>query len=357
MSRSRARERGVKRGSRGLRIGGGALVVGLAAALVATEVRHRRALAADPDYSLLSSPLAGSEVRAVSADGTVLHAEVFGPDDGATVVLVPGWTEKLQIWDLVTRGLVARGFRVVSFDLRGQGESGAPAGGDQSIPRYGEDVEAVLAATCEGRSDVVVAGHSMGGMSIMAWAEAFDASARVRGAALVNTGGADLVEVSRILPHSLPLDVRRSLGERFILGGPPPPPVSTPLSRAALRYIAFGPTASVGQIDFYERMGWAVPAKVRIAAGTTLGTLDVLSGARRLNVPTLVIAGDMDRLTPAALAQTLVELLPSVAEFKLLSATGHMSLLERPGEVVDALARLASGVASEAPKAAPAAAG
>ena len=146
-------------------------VVGAGAA-VAGELRHRKAVASDPEWRLLRAPLRGATVSARSADGTELHAEVFGSADAPTFVLVPGWTEELQFFDLVTRGLLGRGFRVVCYDLRGQGSSGGAPGLDQAIERYGEDLAAVLDATCGGRDDVIVAGHSMGGMAIVAWAGA-----------------------------------------------------------------------------------------------------------------------------------------------------------------------------------------
>ena len=56
---------------------------------------------------------AGESVTVRSADGTELHAEVFGPDESPTFVLIPGWVEVLQLFDLLTRGLLGRGFRVV----------------------------------------------------------------------------------------------------------------------------------------------------------------------------------------------------------------------------------------------------
>jgi pimeloyl-ACP methyl ester carboxylesterase len=325
-------------------IQGGVVLLGLTGAGLAVELRHRSQLASDPLTSVLAAPLRGEVVSVTSSDGTLIHAEIFGPEKAPTVVLAPGWTETLQIFDLVTRRLLDRGFRVACYDLRGQGKSGAPVDGDQSIERYGEDVEAVLAAVADGREDVVIAGHSMGGMSIMAWAAAFDASDRVRAAGLINTGSVGLVDSSTLLSGRIPAGARERIGAKFILGAAPPPPISTPLSRGLLRYAAFGPTATEGQIEFYERMGWECPAAVRIAAGATLATLDVTAGVARLNVPTLVLTGAQDRMTPPVLSQQMAEMLPNPVELKILPQTGHMSPLERPGELVEALASLAEDV-------------
>jgi predicted acyl esterase len=116
-----------------LRGAAGLLTLAGASAAVAVELSHRRALAQAPERDRLRAPLHGATVPARSADGTQLHAEVFGPSDAATFVLVPGWTEELQFFDLVTRGLLGRGFRVVVYDLRGQGSSGGGRGLDQTI--------------------------------------------------------------------------------------------------------------------------------------------------------------------------------------------------------------------------------
>ena len=70
--------------------------------------------------------------------------EVFGPEDGATVVLAHGWTEALQYWIYVIRALSERGFRVVAYDQRGHGKSEAADQDDYALERFGEDLEAVL---------------------------------------------------------------------------------------------------------------------------------------------------------------------------------------------------------------------
>ena len=81
-----------------------------------------------------------------SADGTALHAEAFGPEDGATVVLAHGWTETLSFWTYVIERLSQRGLRVVAYDLRGHGRSEPAAAHDYEMERFGEDLEAVLEA-------------------------------------------------------------------------------------------------------------------------------------------------------------------------------------------------------------------
>jgi pimeloyl-ACP methyl ester carboxylesterase len=344
MRKSRARK---SRFTLGLTGAAGLLTAAGAGVAVVSELRHRSALAHDPDWELLHVPLEGKPVTAVSADGTELHAEVFGSAKAPTFLLVPGWTEELQVFDLLTRGLLGHGFRVVGFDLRGQGRSGGDAGLDQSIERYGEDVTAVLEATCHGRDDVIVAGHSMGGMSIVAWAGVADVSRYVRAAALIATGMATLVDDLTLLPAAIPFEARRQILAHLLAGDQPIFPVSTPVSRALNRHVMFGPHATAAQIAFVEPMIWRMRPKLRAAAAVTMRTLDLTGSLARLTVPTLVIVGDVDRLTPPVHAQRMVAALPHVAEFTVLPETGHMVPLERPVELLEALERLAASVGLE----------
>lgn len=325
----------------------GAGVLGLAGAGV-SELSYRKRLAKDPEHQRFANTLKGGPVAARSADGTLLHAEVFEPATGSsapTIILAPGWTETLYLYDSVTRDLLDHGFRVVGYDLRGQGHSNAPANGDYDLSRYGEDLEAVLGATCAGRTDVILGGHSMGGMSIAAWAADHQVEGRVAGTALMNTGMQALVRASRILPQVMPNAVAEPLARWAFLGNPlPVPPGTNFLSRATLRYVAFGPYASDAQVAFYERMLLSCPPSVRAGAGLALNYMDLMPALEHLTVPTMVLCGRVDRLTPPSQAEAIAEALPNLTELVNLAGVGHMGPLEAPHLMVAALRRLADEV-------------
>jgi pimeloyl-ACP methyl ester carboxylesterase len=317
-----------------------------AAVGVAVERRHLRAVARDPDYARLTRPLGGRPLRIVSADGTELHAEAFGPPDAHTLVLAHGWTERLTFWGPVINRLTDRGQRVVAYDLRGHGRSDLAVDNDYSLDRFGEDVGAVLAASIPAGERTTVAGHSLGAMSIVAWADANDTPARADAAALINTGLGDLVAGS-LLFGELARWMNHPRLSRAVLGfGAPLVPFSSPVSQALIRYAAFGPSATDGDVAFYERMLIDCPADVRAACGVILSDLDLWSAVAGLTVPTLVVAGDRDRLTPPEHGRRIVEALPQPAGLVVLKETGHMSPLERPQEVADALAALVAAATS-----------
>jgi pimeloyl-ACP methyl ester carboxylesterase len=315
-----------------------------------TELSHRRRLAADPEYRRLRHPLAGRPITARSADGTVIHAEVFGADDGPTFVLAPGWTETLAYFDSMTRELVDGGFRVVAYDLRGQGRSAPSASDDWQIARYGEDLQAVLEETCAGRRDVILAGHSMGAMSVAAWARDRDVAAQIRGAMLMNTGLSGLILATKLLPALLPGVLAEPLARWAFMGNAMPMPrMSTTLSRAIIRYVAFGPYASDAEVDFYERMLVSCPPSVRARAGLAMTDMDLVDALERFTVPTLVLSGRLDRLTPPVHAERIAAALPNLLKLVELPGIGHMGPLESPHELVTALLAVAEAT-TDAPE-------
>jgi pimeloyl-ACP methyl ester carboxylesterase len=313
---------------------------GVLAAAGLLQRRHVHALAADPELRELSEPLHGRPTTIISADGTALHAEMFGPDDAPAVVLAHGWTEQLNFWGPVIRRLRARGLRLVAYDLRGHGNSEPAADGDYALERFGEDLDAVLAAV-DDPDRAVVAGHSLGAMSIAAWAQHHDPPARAAAAALINTGLGDLL-AGHLLLGELATLLNHPWASRAVMGSHlPVPPFSTPLQQAVVRYAAFGPDASAAQVAFYERMLIDCSADVRAAVGVALSDMDLWEAVSRLTIPTLVVAGENDRLTPPVYAQRITRDLPIPAGLLELKRTGHMSPLERPDAIADALERLA----------------
>lgn len=327
---------------------------GLVAGGVLLQQRFRRQIARDPERAFLSEPPQGRVLSITSADGTVLHAEAFGPADGVPVVLGHGWTESLQYWIYQIRALAEHGFCVVAYDLRGHGSSQPAVNADYSIDRFGEDLEAVLTDVVAPGRRSVLAGHSLGAMAIAAWAEHHEVERRVGAAALINTGVGDLIAEQLLIPvPGLARVLNRTVAVHGFMGSRAPlPRFSTPLSSAAIRYIAFGPTASPAQVAFYERMLIACPPDVRANIGIALSELELHDALPRLTVPTIVVAGEKDRLTPPRHARRIAEMLPVLERLTVLEGTGHMGPLEQPDAVNQALIELAERLRQEAASAA-----
>jgi pimeloyl-ACP methyl ester carboxylesterase len=323
---------------------GGAALAAIGAAGTASQLRHMRRIESDPEQAALNDPPTGRPLGVRSADGTTLHAEVFGPEEATTVVLAHGWTEMLGFWTYVIGRLSDDGLRIVAYDLRGHGQSEPAAEHDYAMPRFGQDLEAVLQACVPDGRRAVVAGHSLGAMSIASWAESHDVARRVSAAALVNAGVDDLIAQQVLFPvPAFANAINQTIAVHGFLGARTPlPRVSTPASHAAIRYVAFGPEATPAQVAFYERMLVATPPDARASIGIAMSAMDLHDALERLTVPTVVIAGENDRLTPPSHALRIADMLPNLERLIVLPDTGHMAPLERPAEVARALAELAA---------------
>jgi pimeloyl-ACP methyl ester carboxylesterase len=327
-------------------IGLGAIAA-LAGTSAVAQRRHSRRVATDPEQAVLSDPPKGKPLGARSVDGTRIHGEEFGAPDGRTVVLAHGWTETLSYWIYVIQRLSERGFRVIAYDLRGHGQSEPASHGDYTLARFGEDLEAVLEACLAEGERAIVVGHSLGAMSIAAWAEYHDVERRATAAALLNTGVGELLAEQLLIPlPTVAQMVNRVLPPQNVIASRAPlPRYSTPVGYEMLRYIAFGREATPAQIAFYERMLIATPPDVRGKVGIALSEMDLYHALPRLTVPTVVIAGADDRLTPPSHATRIADSLPNLHRLIVLPNTGHMGPLERPFEITEALTEVAAGAA------------
>ncbi len=320
---------------------------GASAAALAWQAQRRRderAVAADPEHALLARPLVGRERTVVSGDGTELHVQVHGREDAPTIVLAHGWTCAIRFWTRQIHDL-SQDFRVVAYDQRGHGRSGRAAG-DYRIERFGHDLAAVLEQCVPDGERAVVAGHSLGGMSIVSFAglHAGEVHERIAGAALVNTGMGDLIQKALIVPVKTPLArVEQIVGAAALSAPLPLPKGTTPLAHRVVRYVALSPQATPAQVAFCEDMVIDCRPDVRGAVGGALTRLDLHSAVERLTVPTVVIAGRSDRLTPPEHAERLAAELPDLHALVMLDG-GHMGPIERADEVTATLRDLVTAV-------------
>ena len=294
------------------------------------------ARAAGPDPFDPPEPAARRRVR--SADGTSLNVEIHGPDDAPTVVLVHGWTCSIPFWAAVIRALAtdpapAGRLRVVAYDQRGHGGSDLPKPGSYSVQALVDDLVAVLDATLPAGKKAVLAGHSMGGMTIMAAAESESVLSRTGGAVLASTGFHNLPATSRVVPLSARLPRFGIAAHTYILRSAMPLGPITPLTRAQLKYTALGPHASKHLARVNARIIHDCPRGPRAGWGHVLSGLDLSAAIGRLDVPTAVVFGTRDRLTPAPHAHEIADALPQCTGVTLLPGLGHMTPMEAPDTV------------------------
>ncbi|MGW0189416.1 alpha/beta fold hydrolase [Streptomyces sp. NPDC003362] len=270
-------------------------------------------------------PAPAHELTVVSADGARLHVEVHGPENAPAVVLIHGWACSTAFWAAQIRAL-ATDHRVIAYDQRGHGRS--PANPACSTHTLADDLEAVLAATLAPGEKAVLAGHSMGGMTVMAAAGRARVREHTAAVLLCSTGSSQLVAAATVVPLR-PGRLRTWLTRRVLASRAPLGPV-TPLAKRVLKYGTMGAGSAPHMVEACARVVHACPRAVRHSWARVLDVLDLDHGVRELSAPTVVVVGSHDRLTPPAQARALVAALPRAVGLTELPGLGHMTPVEAP---------------------------
>jgi pimeloyl-ACP methyl ester carboxylesterase len=278
--------------------------------------------------------LPGAEERTVTTDDGATLAVTVAPGTadttgtaGPTVVFAHGWTNNRSVWWPVARRIAAEGHPVVLYDQRGHGAS--TLGTDLlGIERLGDDLSLLLEQL--DLQDVVLVGHSMGGFTIMSFAcrhrDMLDG--RVRAMALVSTAA-----------HGLSMGRMAPLAERLLRSRTVERVVRARSGLVFTRRV-LGRRPLPQHVRSTRAMFLATPAEVRAGYFATFGGMDLRTCLADLDVPTAVVVGARDTLTPPRLGQVIAETIPG-ARYEVLPGAGHMLPFERTDEVVAEVLSLA----------------
>lgn len=315
--------------------------------------------------------LRGVPGRATAEDGTELCYEVeeadpaaqdagprrrrlFGRRDPApvTVVFSHGYCLNQDSWHF-QRAALGGAVRAVYWDQRSHGRSErgraqAEGGVPVDIDRLGRDLKAVIdAAAPEG--PLVLVGHSMGGMTVMALADQYPQLIRdrVAGVAFIGTSSGRLGEVNYGLPvlgvnavrRVLP-GVLKVLGQRAELVEKGRRATADLFAGLIKRYSFASRDVDPAVARFAERMIEGTPIDVVAEFYPAFADHDKAAALRHFAaLPVLVLAGDQDLVTPSEHSEAIADLLPD-AELVIVPDAGHLAMLEHPEVVTDRLADL-----------------
>lgn len=285
-------------------------------------------------------------------DGTGLYYEEVGPSDAPlTVLFVHGYTLSLGSFYFQRQALRRRfgsEIRMVFYDHRSHGRSDRSDAAHSSIDQLGRDLEAIIAAV-GGTGPIVLVGHSMGGMTVLALAEQRPDlfTEQIVAVALMSTSAGRMAGVTLGLPALLakvggpvvPLVLRGARRQaRLVERGRA---LGTDVAWVITRRLSFADgNVDPATVEYLTAMIAATRIEViadfypAVMSHDKLGAVPVLAG-----LPVVIMCGDHDLLTPLAHSQELARLLPD-ATLVVVVDSGHVAQLEHPAVVNEALTEL-----------------
>jgi 3-oxoadipate enol-lactonase len=244
--------------------------------------------------------------RVMTAQGRAIGVDEAGSGDAVPIVFLHGVGSDKSVWAPQLEHF-GRSRRAVAFDYPGYGESDLAAAGTTR-----DDFAAAILAAMDAQEidRAHVCGLSLGGVIAIAMHHA----APERCAALI------LADTFAVHPDG------QGIYERSIAA-------SAAMSElaAARTPVLLAPGASEElHQEVRETMARVDPDAFRIGA-EAVWLADQAERAKAIDVPTLILVGDQDRITPPELSHQLAKLIPG-AEVHSLAGAGHLSNIERPGD-------------------------
>jgi 3-oxoadipate enol-lactonase len=258
-----------------------------------------------------------------------IRYELDGPERGPAYVLVNGLTQYAELWGVYRNALVAKGFRVATFDLLGQGESDKPG-----LFISQDDQVAALALLIDqlGKAPVFLSGISFGGLIALRYA--IEQGNRLAGLALMST-------FAELSPQLLLLG--NALRTGLTLGGTSY--LQDLLLPMNLSDAWLGP--QLGNLEAVKRQGWLTNDVYALQnlMESFLEFKPLTPQLSEITIPTMIMNGEFDFLTPRTLHETLRLQIPDSA-LVIIPRAFHAFTLEKPALTADLLSRFAEDVLS-----------
>lgn len=341
--------------ARSLGYAAGGLAAALATGVVVERrvVRARRAGAAQADRlgALRSDPRS-----VVCGDGVVLHAEVDevapyaakgrgsrSTPEEVTLVFVHGYALNLDCWHF-QRDAFRGKHRMVFYDQRSHGRSGRSGRHNAHVDQLGDDLARVI-ETLAPRGRVVLVGHSMGGMAIIAFAEQHPElfTERVSGVAMIATTAGGL-HPHRTVGRWIPDGLGELLAPRLVAALAKAPELVDSARRSGsnvgflvAELFAFGGDVPASQVEFLDQMLAGTSFEVLAEFFPTFTDFDRFESLAAFGqVSTTIICGTRDKLTSIGHSRKMAAHLPD-ARLVECAGAGHMVIFEAREKVNAAL--------------------
>jgi pimeloyl-ACP methyl ester carboxylesterase len=268
---------------------------------VAASVVYTRPLWLLRQFLALRLCIEGAESREVNIGGRRIHYYVRGPESGQPIVLVHGLGGRAEDWINLAPYLVRAGYRVYTPDLLGFGHSEQPADATYSIHDQSELIIGFFDAMQLKQPDLV--GWSMGGWIVQR--AAIDHPQRIRRLVLVDSAG--LLMPPDWDTRLFTPTTAAQLDQLDALLMPNPPNVPAFLADDIVRNS--------------QENGWVV----KRALASMLTAKDVTDfKLPSLQMPVLILWGDLDHITPLSEGREMHKLIPQ-SRLAIAPNCGHLA--------------------------------
>jgi pimeloyl-ACP methyl ester carboxylesterase len=256
----------------------------------------------------------------LSVNGATTHYDDLGSSDGVPVVFIHGHPFNRTLWAPQAKALAAEGYRVITPDLRGYGDSSVTPG-KALLSDFADDIAGLLDQL--GLERVVIGGVSMGGQITMEFQRRYPE--RVQALVLADTSPAAETEAGKAF--------RNNMADRLLAEGMHGyadeviDKMIAPYNVTALPDVA---AHVLGMMRTTEPEGAAAALRGRAERPDYRDTL------ADVEVPTLIVVGADDVYTPVSDAETISRLIPH-ATLAVIDHAGHLPNVEQPEQFNAAL--------------------
>ena len=262
--------------------------------------------------------------------GTKLRVREWGNERGHPILLIHGFSQNSHCWQMQYESAALKDFRLVALDLRGHGESEAPAIAEAytRTDPWADDIAAII-RVLELKKPVLV-GWSYGGFII---------SDYVRKYGQKEIGGIDFVGAAVALG---PKAFGTLIGPGFLENAPPACDPDPATHRAALeRLLRAIVVKPIPQKTFDALLGYALMVSPQVRANLIQRELDYTDVLQQLTVPVLVTHGRADTVVLPAMAEYILKHCKT-AKASWYDGVGHAPFVEDAERFNKELAKLAS---------------
>lgn len=286
-------------------------------------------LLARPDTGERSKEDRGSGQTLLLANNSSIYVEALGPPQAPTLILTHGWAMDSTIWHYAKLAL-SRSFRIIVWDLPGQGQSR----GEISLENFAANLGSII--EWSGAEKVVLVGHSIGGMTIQTLARDNPVlfAQRVAGIVLFNTTYTNPLR-TMILPRFMQA-IRQPILEpvmRLTIVLQPLAWISawqsylSGMTHLANRF-GFGKFVTRSQLNHVSLLSTKNPPGNVAKGNLAMFRWDATGALARTQIPVLLLAGDVDLVTKPEASADIARQAPG-ASLHIVKGVNHMGMLEQ----------------------------